>query len=98
MKIKIFENTSVATKVADAELIFEDGPLAGLKLVGFTIWRHRSRGFTVTFPSRSYTVNGERRSFALLRPFVDATAQNGIRDAILDAYHAHVDGETVSRS
>jgi hypothetical protein len=31
-------------------------------------------------------VNGERRSFALLRPISDATAQERIRDVILDAY------------
>jgi hypothetical protein len=31
-------------------------------------------------------VNGERRSFALLRPIVDATAQNVVRERILDAY------------
>jgi len=40
----------------------------------------------VTFPARSYSVNGERRSFALLRPIVDVTAQNTIRDRILEAY------------
>jgi len=31
-------------------------------------------------------VNGERRSFALLRPTVDTTAQDGVRDLILQAY------------
>jgi hypothetical protein len=31
-------------------------------------------------------VNGERRSFALLRPVADATAQESIRDLILHAY------------
>jgi hypothetical protein len=40
----------------------------------------------VTFPSRQYTVNGERRSFALLRPIVDATAQTKLRELILEAY------------
>jgi hypothetical protein len=40
----------------------------------------------VTFPARQYSVNGERRSFALLRPITDTTAQDGIRDAILAAY------------
>ena len=36
--------------------------------------------------TRHYSVNGERRSFALLRPIVDTTAQNRIRDLILEAY------------
>jgi hypothetical protein len=40
----------------------------------------------VTFPARQYAINGERRSFALLRPIVDATAQNAVRDAILEAF------------
>ena len=31
-------------------------------------------------------MNGERRSFALLRPIGDADAQNRIREVILEAY------------
>src|SRR5438876_8511744 len=47
-------------------------PLAGLKLIGFSIWERRGgSGRNVTFPARQYAVNGERRSFALLRPIVD---------------------------
>ena len=74
-------------KLADAELHFTDGALAGLKLIGFAIWERRGgSGRNVTFPARQYAVNGERRSFALLRPIVDTSAQDGIRDAILNAY------------
>lgn len=74
-------------QLAEAELHFEDGPLAGLKLVGFAIWERRSReGRNVTFPARQYAVNGERRSFALLRPIADVTAQERLRDRILEAY------------
>jgi hypothetical protein len=77
-------------KLADAELHFEDGPLGGLKLIGFTVWERRGgNGRNVTFPARSYSVNGERRSFALLRPIVDATAQNALRDLILSAYQEY---------
>lgn len=73
-------------KLADAELHFTDGPLAGLKLIGFGVWERRGgSGRNVTFPARQYSVNGERRSFALLRPVVDTTAQNPIRELILDA-------------
>jgi hypothetical protein len=35
----------------------------------------------VTFPARQYSINGERRSSALLRPIVDAAATDGVRDA-----------------
>jgi hypothetical protein len=40
----------------------------------------------VTFPARQYAVNGERRSFALLRPIGDTGAQERIRDLVLQAY------------
>ncbi len=74
-------------KLADAEPHFTDGALAGLKLIGFGIWERRSgAGRNVTFPARQYAVNAERRSFALLRPIVDATAQARVRDLILEAY------------
>lgn len=74
-------------KLADAELQFTEGVLEGLKLIGFGIWERKSGGSrNVTFPARQYTVNGERRSFALLRPVVDSTAQERVRDLILQAY------------
>ncbi len=74
-------------KLADAELHFTDGVLDGLKLIGFGVWERRNgAGRNVTFPARQYSVNGERRSFALLRPVLDATAQDRVRDVILQAY------------
>jgi hypothetical protein len=74
-------------KLADAELHFNDGVLEGLKLIGFAIWERRaSAGRNVTFPARQYSVNGDRRSFSLLRPIVDASAQDRIRELILGAY------------
>ena len=74
-------------KLADAELHFTEGVLDGLKLVGFGIWERRSgSGRNVTFPARQYSVNGERRSFALLRPIADVTAQDQVRELILAAY------------
>jgi hypothetical protein len=71
------------------ELHFDagEGALEGLKLIGFAIWERRmGGGRNVTFPARQYSVNGERRSFALLRPLIDTTAQDRIRDLILSAY------------
>src|SRR5918999_2252755 len=89
MTVKIVANDkgNPAGKLADAELHFSDGPLAGLKLIGFAIWERRGgAGRNVTFPARQYSVNGERRSFAVLRPITDTTAQEAVRDAILAAY------------
>lgn len=74
-------------KLADAELHFTEGDLQGLKLIGFSIWERRNGpGRNVTFPARQYSVNGERRSFALLRPAGDASSHDHVRDLILQAY------------
>lgn len=80
-------------KLADAELHFQGGPLDGLKLIGFSVWERRSGGRNVTFPARQYSMNGERRSYAILRPIADAASQHVLRDLILEAYaelEAHV--------
>ncbi|MCC7126948.1 MAG: hypothetical protein IT178_19030 [Acidobacteria bacterium] len=89
MVIKITPNDkgNPAGKLADAELHFDAGELDGMKLVGFAVWERRSgTGRNVTFPARAYSVNGERRSFALLRPLADGTSQDRVRDLILHAY------------
>ena len=89
MVVKIVPNDkgNPAGKLADAELHFNDGVLDGLKLIGFAIWERRGgNGRNVTFPARQYAVNGERRSFALLRPIVDKDAQNRVRELVLQAY------------
>ena len=89
MTIKITPNDkgNPPGKLADAELHFTGGPLEGLKLIGFAIWERRGgSGRNVTFPARQYTVNGERRSFALLRPVSDTTAHDRIRELVLEAY------------
>ena len=55
--------------------------------MGFAIWERRTgSGRNVTFPARQYSVNGERRSFALLRPIADAAMQDRIRDLILESF------------
>ena len=74
-------------KLAEAELHFERGPLAGLKLVGFTIWASRRDGEpNVTLPARPYRVNGERRHYTLLRSTGDVEARQVVQDLILAAY------------
>ena len=94
VSVRIVPNApgSPVGKLADAELIFEAdaGPFSGMKLIGFAVWERRTgNGRNVTFPARQYSVNGERRSFALLRPMNgDASAQEAIRDLVLEAYSA----------
>ena len=76
-----------AGKLADAELEFDDGPLAGLKLVGFGVWLSHAGGDPhVSVPTRTYTVNGERRSFALLRTTDDPASVENVKALILQAY------------
>ena len=89
MVVKIMPNDkgSPTGKLADAELHFTDGELRGMRLLGFAIWERRSGGGrNVTFPSRTYSVNGERRIFALFRTINENAAQERIRDIVLQAY------------
>ena len=91
VSVKIVPNDSGTPqgKLADAEVVFEAeaGPLSGMKLIGFAVWERRDGGRNMTFPARQYSVNGERRSFAPLRPANgEVSAQEAIRQCILDAY------------
>jgi hypothetical protein len=89
MVIKILPNDkgNPAGKLADAELHFTEGELAGLKLMGFAIWERRNGpGRNVTFPARNYSLNGQSRTFTLLRSVADDRSPDRLRDAILQAY------------
>ena len=88
VKITQSDKNNPPGKLADAELHFTEGVLDGLKLIGFSIWERRTgTGRNVTFPARQYTVGGERRSFALLRPTNgEANAQERLRELILQAF------------
>lgn len=74
-------------KLADAEIHFRAGCLAGTKLIGFAVWESRNKqARNVTMPSRQYSVNGERRSFALLRPTAHISDHQRVAAMIIDAY------------
>jgi hypothetical protein len=82
--------------VAEAALVFDAdaGPLAGLRLVGFSLWRSAEGEIFVTVPSRPFGAGGERRFFDLIRPADEA--ENGqpvkaLKQWILDAWNAHVE-------
>jgi hypothetical protein len=49
--------------VSEAELVFpaRAGILAGLKLVGFSLWKSPEGEIYVTFPSRAFGAGSERR-------------------------------------
>ncbi len=88
MTVKFFPNDkgNPPGKLAEAELHFSGGPCDGLRLIGFAVWERKGGGRNVTFPARQYSVNGERRSYSLLRPIADAATQDKLRDQILSAY------------
>ena len=78
--IKILKTNghSAPGKLADAEIHFTGGELDGLKLVGFAVWQRRDgHGQNVSFPSRQFTVHGDRRSFSLLRWITDPRPRTG---------------------
>ncbi len=86
IKLARTPHTAPVGKLADAELHFTSGPLAGLKLLGFGIWAARNGGCNVTFPARQYSADGMRRSFTLLRDVSGHAASDALRDLILQTY------------
>ena len=97
VKIVPHESNNPPGKLADAELHFTEGPMHGLKLVGFAVWERKSgNGRNVTFPARSYTVSGERRTFALLRPAGEGTGPEAVRELILRAFDDHEKAASVA--
>jgi len=73
--------------VTEAEIHFEDGPLAGMRLVGFSIWRSAEGELYVTFPSRAFGAGTERKYFDYLRA-VDGSAETvkAVKAWILEEY------------
>lgn len=74
MRIHFKRNTTgtPASKLADVEIHFEEGLLAGLTLVGCSVWKAKKGDApTVMVPSRSYTTAAGLRYFEMLRPSVD---------------------------
>ncbi len=47
--------------VTEAEIVFEEPALSGLKLVGFCLWRSPEGEIYVTFPSRAFGSGSDRR-------------------------------------
>ena len=70
-----------ASKLADVEIHFEEGLLAGLKLVGCSVWRSKKgEAPTVLVPSRSYATAGGVRYYELLRSSTDGAAAGNAQD------------------
>lgn len=104
IEVKVLRNdrSTPAGKLADVEIHFINGELAGLKLVGFAVWERRAnsgRSRSVTFPARPFIVHGDKRNFALLRAIDDPTLLDRVRELVLQAYDAreqHLDEKAAS--
>ncbi len=74
-------------KLADVELVFDDGPLFGLKLVGTAIWATREAGdVSITFPARTYQAEDGTRYYNFLRPEGDRSALDRLKTLIKEEY------------
>jgi len=74
----------------EAEIVFdEEGPLAGMKLVGFSLWKGPDGEFYVTFPSRAFGAGTDRRYFDYLRPAEGSPAESKrVKAWILEEFQA----------
>lgn len=76
--------------VCEAEVLFDhEDPLAGMKLVGFSLWRSADGEVYVTFPSRPFGSASERKFFDYLRSTEGQSADvKRVKEWILGEYRA----------
>ena len=79
---------SPARLVAEAEIHFGEGLLAGTKLSGFAIWKSPEGELFVTVPSRPFGSGNDRKYYEYVRPIEPgiSTAIRGLKAAILAAW------------
>jgi hypothetical protein len=79
--------------VADFDIVFDDGDLAGLKLVGGALWVAKDGGteILVTLPARKIAQEGKERYYDLLRS-VDKNPQTikNFKTLVATAYRARM--------
>ncbi len=83
--------------VCEAEIVFPEGSaLAGMKLVGFSLWRSPEGEIYVTFPSRAFGAGSERRFFDFIRS-VEGNGQDGkrVKAWIIAEFQAQREAERV---
>ena len=92
MRVQFVERESRPERlVCEAELVFgeESGPLAGMKLVGFSLWRSPEGEVFVTFPSRAIGVGNDRRFFDYVRSVEGLAADaKRVKEWILEEFRA----------
>jgi hypothetical protein len=91
MRVQFVQKENQPEKlVCEAEVLFEeDGPLTGMKLVGFSLWRSPEGEVYVTFPSRAFGAGNERRYFDYLRSAEGTAADvKKVKAWILDEFRS----------
>jgi hypothetical protein len=90
MRVQFVEKVNGPERlVCDAEILFEEDPLSGMKLVGFSLWRSTDGDVYVTFPSRAFGAGTERKYFDYLRSAEGLSAEvKRVKDWILGEYRA----------
>jgi hypothetical protein len=77
--------------ICEAEVHFgpEAGPMAGMKLVGFSLWKSAEGEVFVTFPSRAFGAGTERRYFDYLRSAEGSSAEvKRVKEWIAEEYRS----------
>jgi hypothetical protein len=90
MRVQFVEKVNGPERlVCDAEILFDEDPLSGMKLVGFSLWRSTDGDVYVTFPSRAFGAGTERTYFDYLRSAEGLSAEvKRVKDWILGEYRA----------
>jgi hypothetical protein len=88
MRVQFVEKANGPERlVCEAEILFDDGPLAGMKLVGFSVWRSAEGDLYVTFPSRAFGTANDRKYFDYLRSIEPGAAgSRKVKDWVLEEY------------
>jgi hypothetical protein len=88
MRVQFVERENGPEKlVCEAEILFDEEPLTGMKLVGISLWRGADGEVYITFPSRAFGAGSDRRFFDYLRS-VDGTGAEAkrVKGWILEAF------------
>jgi hypothetical protein len=85
----IYRENGPEKLVCDAEIVFDDGILKGMKLVGFSLWQGPEGQTFVTFPSRAFGAGSDRKYFDYLRS-AEASSGEGkrVKAWIVEQYEA----------
>jgi hypothetical protein len=85
----IYRENGPEKLVCDAEIVFDDGALKGMKLVGFALWQSPEGQLSVTFPSRAFGAGSDRKYFDFLRSVEGVAADpKRVKAWILEQYEA----------